>query len=255
MNYKVLPLIKSHFSIGKSIITLDEPSDKKGKPVKNSAFNILIENKLDTLILVEDNVSGLLEASQNAKKNNIKLIFGVRISINNDMELKSDENLSKKAKYVIFLKNLDGYKDLIKIWTKAATDGFYYEPTIDFKNLKKLWNEKNLKLVIPFYDSFLQKNILESHKHVPEIDFTTPAVFIEENGLPFDYILQKRAKEYAVQNNFPLQETQSIYYRSKDDFTAYLTFRCINNKTDLDKPNLEHMCSDQFSFDKWLSIK
>jgi len=38
---------------------------------------------------------------------------------------------------------------------------------------------------------------------------------------------------------------------TREDFKAYLTFRCINNRTTLNKPNLEHMCSTEFSFESW----
>src|SRR5438046_2553386 len=139
---KVLPLFKSHYSLGKSILTLEEPLDKKGAPVKNSIFNILKSNKLDTLVLVEDNVSGLLQASKVAAENKINLYFGLRIWVTDDMNEKSEESLKKQAKYIIFVKHNSGYKDIIKIWSAAAQQGFYYEPRIDFKTLKTLWNPK-----------------------------------------------------------------------------------------------------------------
>jgi hypothetical protein len=48
------------------------------------------------------------------------------------------------------------------------------------------------------------------------------------------------------------QETKSIYYKNRDDFLAYLTFRCINNRSSLEKPNIDHMCSDEFCFESWM---
>ena len=41
------------------------------------------------------------------------------------------------------------------------------------------------------------------------------------------------------------------YYKDKKDFKAYLTFRAINQRTTLGKPNFEHMGSDKFSFESW----
>ena len=43
----------------------------------------------------------------------------------------------------------------------------------------------------------------------------------------------------------------SYDFKDEKDFKSYLTFRCINNRTTLDKPNFEHMCSDKFSFESW----
>ena len=94
MDFNILPLIKSHYSINRSIITLNKPKGNLEKyPI--SAFDLVIQNKLDTLVLLEDSISGLMEASQNAKDDNIKLIFGLRISICEDINDKSDDFFKK----------------------------------------------------------------------------------------------------------------------------------------------------------------
>jgi len=247
-------MFKSHYSLGKSILTVEEPFDKKGKPVENSIFNILIQNKLDTLVLVEDNVSGLLQASKVAKENKIKFVYGLRIWVADDVSVKNEEFLKKRAKYVIFAKNSKAYKDLIKIWSFAAKDGFYYEPCIDFKTLKKLWNPSTLRLVVPFYDSYLFLNTIESHIHVPQLDFTTPTYLVEENSLPFDGYLANKVKFVANEGNSPIMRAQSIFYKTEEDFIAYLAIRCLHNRTTIEKPELDHMGSSEFNFTKWKTI-
>ena len=39
--------------------------------------------------------------------------------------------------------------------------------------------------------------------------------------------------------------------KRKKDFKAYLTFRCINKRSTLDKPELEHMTSNEFCMESW----
>lgn len=252
MSEQRLPLFKSHYSLGRSILTLDAPFNKEKKPNENSIFYLLHKHEQKTLTLVEDNVSGLLEASKNASDNNIKLIFGLRISITDDVSVKNEDSDKKQAKYIIFAKNTDGYKDLIKIWSFAANEGFYYHANIDFKNLKKLWT-KNLILSVPFYDSFLHLNSLEGRTHVPDFSFTNPVFFLENNEIPFDDILKNRVLDFCDKNSFSTLNTQSIYYYEPKDFKAYLTFRCIHargssKKSTCEKPELNHMCSDTFNF-------
>jgi DNA polymerase III alpha subunit len=249
--YNVLPLFKSHYSLGKSILTLEKPTGKENcYPI--SIFDLLIKNNLNTLTLVEDNVSGLLQASKISDENKIKLVFGLRLTVLDNMLEKNEDSLKKEAKYIIFVKNPDGYKDLIKIWSCAAKDGFYYQPRIDFKTLASLWNKKNLKLVIPFYDSFLFLNSFESHIHVPVLNFAEPTYLIENNNLPFDKYLADKVSKYTVCAKL---SAQSIFYQSDEDFIAYLAFRCIHNRTTIEKPELNHMGSDGFNFTKWLKIK
>ena len=252
-----IPLWKSHYSLGKSILNLEKPSDNLDVyPL--SIFSILKKYGLDTLTLVEENISGLLQASKYAAENKIKLIYGLRISISEDVNNHVDDFNLKQAKYIIFCKNTDGYKDLIKIWSFAAKEGFYYYPSLDWKNLKRMWTD-NLILSVPFYDSFLHLNTLESHIHVPDFSFYRPIFFTEKNGLPFDYIIQNKVNVFCETNGLDVVSAQSIYYYSPNDFEAYLTFRCIHSrgggkKTTCERPELNHMCSDEFNFLKWWNL-
>lgn len=264
---KVLGLFKSHYS--KTILTLEKPKEVKNyswglsdKPTITSTpvsiIDLALENKLSTITLVEDTISGLLQASKNCADNKIKLIFGLRLDVNNDMDCKDEDSLSRRAKYIIFAKNNNGYKNLINIWSEAAGRGFYYNPCIDFKTIKKYWSD-NMVFCVPFYDSFLHLNTLNSRKHIPEIDqFGKVTFFIEDNDLPFDHLIRNRVQSYC-ENKYETLIAQSIYYKSPSDYLAYVTFRCIHNrgsfaKVNIEKPNLDDMCSSEFNFEKWLQL-
>lgn len=259
MNYNIFPLFKSHYSIGRSVLTLDKIWDSKSEKPKpiytNSIFQLLLDNKLDTLILVENSISSLPEANQRCKDYKLNLIFGLTMVVCNDLNQKDEESIKSESKYIIFLKNTTGYKDLIKISSKACTDGFYYIPRIDFTNLKKLWS-KNLKLSVPFYDNFLHKNSLESHQCIPEFEFLDekPVFFMESHDLPIDEIISSKVKNFCSNNNFETLNTSSIFYPKKEDFLSYLTFRAINQRTSCSCPNLNGMSSDTFSFEHWMEI-
>jgi DNA polymerase-3 subunit alpha len=245
----MLPVFKSQYSLGKSILTLEKAGVSSGTG-PDSIIDICVENKVKDLFLVDDNMSGFLQAYTNAEESNLKLVFGLRLSVGPDREEKSEETRNNFCKFIIFARNAEGYKKLIKIYSDAAIKGFYYEPRSDYKTLKKLWDEDSLHLCVPFYDSFIFKNVIENHVCVPEISFTEPTFFVEDNSLPFDEVIKRKVIEYAEDKN-KLVKVQSIYYKDKSDFMPYLTFRCINKRTTLDKPQLNHMCSNQFSFQSW----
>lgn len=244
---EVLPLFKSHYSIGRSILTLEDEEKEDNQP--DSIIDIAKDNDLKEIFLVEDNMTSFLQAYTNTKKYNINLRYGLRITVTDDINDKTEESRFKNSKFVIFFKNQEGYRDLIKIFTMAAKQGFYYEPRTDFKILKSLWNDKNLLLCIPFYDSFIFNNTLRGSVCVPSIEFTKPILFTENNGLPFDFILRNKVLNFAKNTNLESLETKSIYYKNKKDFKAYLTFRCVNNRSTLNKPELQHMTSNKFSFE------
>ena len=249
----ILPLFKSHYSIGRSILTLEDEQESENYP--DSIINIAKKINLKSIYLVEDNMSSFLEAYTNCKKYNIQLKYGLRLTITDNMLQKEESTRLKSSKFVIFFKTEDGYKKLVKIYSHASKEGFYYEPRIDFNFLKNIWNQKDLLLCVPFYDSFIFNNTLKGNLCTPEINFTNPIYFLEDNHLPFDSIIEKHILNFTKENNNRTIKAKTIYYRNKSDFKSYLTFRCINARTTLNKPELEHMTSDEFSLESYLKLK
>lgn len=248
----MIPLFKSHYSLGRSILTLENKESADDYP--DSIIQIAKENDIKEIFLVEDNMSSFLEAYTNTKLSNIKLNYGLRISITESISDKSDESRQKTSKVIIFFKNKNGHEILTKLFSIAAKTGFYYEPRLDYETLNNNWSD-DLILAIPFYDSFIFNNTLRNSICIPQFNFTKPIVFIEDNDLPFDIIVKDKMEKYAKENNLELYKTKSIFYNKRKDFKTYLTFRCINNRSVLNKPELEHMSSNEFCFESYLGAK
>jgi DNA polymerase-3 subunit alpha len=194
-------------------------------------------------------MSSFLEAYTNCKNNNIKLNYGLRISVTESMGDKTEESRVKNSKLILFFKNKKGYESLTKLFSIGAKDGFYYEPRLDYITIKNNWSD-DLIIGIPFYDSFIFNNTLKNSLCIPQFDFTKPIFFIEDNDLPFDSLVKQKALSFAEKNNLKIYKVQSVFYKERKDFKAYLTFRCINNRSVLNKPNLDHMSSNEFCFEK-----
>lgn len=248
MNY--LSIFTSHYSIGKSILTLDKLSDvKENGP--DSIIDLCIKNNIKDLFLVDNCMSGFIEGYKNSIENKLNYHFGLKISINNDINEKTDESFDKTSEIIIFIKNNQGYKDLLKIYSKGATDGFYYKPRIDWKILNELWTE-NLLLVIPFYDSFIFDNTLRFCYCVPDFTKIKPIFFIEEHDLPFNDLIKEKVLNYCKENEYDWINAHSIYYNKKEDYKAYLTFRCINKRSSIERPQMEHHNLDTFCLESYL---
>ena len=236
----MIPIFTSHYSIGKSILTLDLPHEQKEGGAR-SIFSIAEDNELEEIFLVENSLTGLPQALKNSKELSIPLRFGLSLNI-----------CDQEHKVVIFAKNTQGLSRLNKIYSTA----FSGKECLSESKLKKLWSKKDLMLVVPFYDSFLFKNIMSFDGCAPDLKSLNPTFFIESNSLPFDAILKDKVQKYANSFDLPTQNVKSIYYENKEDCEALLTYKCVCSrkfgKSSLSKPNIDHFGSDEFCMESFL---
>jgi DNA polymerase III alpha subunit len=250
---KSIPLFTSTYSIGCSILTLDKPKDVLENGPK-SIISTCLENKLSELYLVEDNMSGFAAAFDVCRDNKIDLRFGLKIVICNNIEDKTPESITSEHKVIIFARNDSGFKRLLKLYSFAATTGFFNIPRIDCITLSEFWDEKDLLLVHPFYSSFLHRNSLY-FSNCQDCVFGEKVFLVENNNLPFNYLIENAIDNYGKSNPIKKINTQSIYYINKGDFPAYLTNRCLNKRSFLDAPEINHMASDEFCFEHWRKLQ
>lgn len=235
----MVPLFTSHYSIGKSILTLEHPDKhKNGGP--SSVFTIAKNNGLKNVALVENCLTGLPQALTVADELGIQLSFGLSLTI-----------CEQEHKVVIFAKNSEGCKELNGIYSEAFGGD---SSCVKGKRLQKLWSD-NLMLCIPFYDSFIFKNVMSFENCTPDLKALSPRLFIERNGLPFDDLIEGKVKNYASKNGLSTEVVKSIYSENKSDLEALQTYKCVCSrrfgKSTLSKPNLDHFGSDEFTFESW----
>ena len=242
------PVFKSTYSIGKSILTLDD-DDKEGGP--DSIFTICEENKIKSLVLVEDSMTGFVTAHNRCKEKGIDLVFGLRLTCcNNTLE---DDNSDHKI--VIFAKNDEGCRLLYKIYSYAHTG----KGKVDFAFLNNIWTN-DVELVIPFYDSFIFNNNLYLKKCIPDFSDISPTFWVERNNLPFDTLLERKVIKFSKSLQRPVRLVKSIFYKNKDDVEALQTYKILCNRNfgkaaTLSNPRLEHFGSKEFCFESYLESK
>jgi DNA polymerase III alpha subunit len=173
-----------------------------------------------------------------------KLRFGYRFSIYND-----DESDESESKIIAFADGDKGYQDLCSLYTRSCQE-----------KQKTPWNfYENLRFAIPFYDSFLHKNLITFSNCMPKLPDQL-WFFIEDNGLPFDKIIESKIKHYIKNNPAQSAKVKSIYYESKEDIEAFQTYKCICNRqpgrqASLSNPRLDHFGSDRFCIEAWKEDK
>jgi len=247
----MIPIFKSHYSIGKSILTLN-PIEKNNSSGSDSIFDILIEHDLKTLVLVDDSPTGFLQARKYCIEYGINFIFGIRLNFDCNS---IDDQESSLHKNIIFARNDSGCKLVNQIYS----DSFCSDRKVcSYEILKQHWSEEDLMLTIPFYDSFLYNNTFSFSNCIPDFTFTQPTFFIENNLLPTDLLHADIVKNYCQEFGYETELVKSIFYKNNSDIESLQAYKCICNRgfgknRTLSKPNLDKFGSHHFSFESWLS--
>jgi len=99
-------------------------------------FDRVKELGQDAVAITEHgNMGAVIKKYQLAKKAGVKLIFGFEAYICDDIRVKNKDE--KNYHLVLLAKDLEGYRNLVKLVSIANSDGFYYRPRIDKETLKK----------------------------------------------------------------------------------------------------------------------
>lgn len=248
-NQKILPIFSTQGSVGKSILTSeDEIEISNDSPT--SILAIAKKENLEEIVVIDNSFLDFVKLYKGTSKYKIKLLFGINFTICNDVKDKTDKSLFTNSKVSVLMKNSKGYTDLIKLndAINANVENFYYEPRGDWEILKKYYTE-NLEILIPSYDNFIHKNLLQNGKCIPDFGKIKPIMCYSNMELPFDEILTNGIKRYSENNKLKSIETHPIYYYNYSDFKSYMIFRTIQERSQFSKPDVEFLCSNNFCWE------
>ncbi len=231
-----IPLFKTHFSIGKSIL---RPKD---------IFDIQLEYNLKEIVVVEDSFYGFRGLNNLAQQLDIKLIFGIRLSVvqNSLSELPS--------KLIFFAKNNNGINNIKALYSKT------FENKEIVLNLSEVEDSffNDIKIAVPFYDSYIYNNLFYfglSHLELSRFDHF---YLVEDNHHPFDFFIKNQVNKITLDgSNQLVQSAKSIYYKNRDDFDAFQMYKAICNRSNgknpcHSNPNLNHFCSNEFCWQSYI---
>ena len=209
---------------------------------------------MDAVALTDSgNLYAAIEFYKECKKNNIKPILGVDFYVaartRTDKEPRID---NKRSRLVLLAKNLDGYKNLIKLVTDSHMDGFYYRPRIDKELIEKY--HEGLVAISPSFSGEVAQNLkfgnddkakewADFYKNIFKEDF-----YIEITKHPeieTHEELQDRLVEFAKKENIPIMAANDVYYLEKDDKKARTTLLSVQKSF---IPSVQNDDEGDFSF-------
>lgn len=229
----MIPLFKSQFSIGKSILSVDDIVD------------IAKAKSLEEVVCVEDSFFGFRSLKRKLSEEGIKFVFGIRLSVVQDSK---DCDL-RPSKLIFFAKNNDGIKTIRSLYTDAHTSD---SGSLSLSDYKKSFF-KDVLVSVPFYDSYIYNNIFMFGLSELSLEGIEHNYFVEENNHPFDFQIKRVLDSLGVKTT----KCKSIYYKSKEDFHAFQMHKAICSRRmgrspTFSSPNLNDFASDEFCLESYV---
>ncbi len=188
------------------------------------------------------NMYGAIEFYKLAKKAGIKPIIGVEAYVTSGSRHDKVGVSSGKRYYhlILLAKNLQGYKNLIRLVSIANLEGYYYKPRMD-KEILRTYSEGivclsaclggELSQAVLANDLDKADEIIKEHQDI----FGKENYFIEIQAHPHiehDARVRKELLTLAQKHNITAVATQDSHYPCKDDHEAHHTLLAINTQGD-----------------------
>ena len=203
------------------------------------------------------NMYGAIEFYKLAKKAGVKPIIGVEAYVSNRSRLDKDPGIDNKRYHLTLLaKNLEGYKNLIKLVTISNLEGYYYKPRMDKEILRKYSGgiiALSGCLGGELSRSLANKNQAEAEKIILEHQeiFGKENYFLEimkHSKVPGDEEVRNSIVAFGKKFNIPLVATIDSHYPCTDDNKAHDTLLSIQTNSDIKDENKFSFGEDDYSF-------
>ncbi len=237
--------VHSHYSLLDGLPKIDQLLDRAK------------EMGMDSIALTDHgNLYGAIEFYKKAKAKGIKPIIGAEIYLAFEGMRQERPGIDDKIYHLIVLaKNEQGYRNLVKLLTKAHLEGFYYKPRVDEEllsqhaqgliglsgclagKISQLILRKKLKeaasQALRYQEMFGKGNFfleLQRHEHIKE-----------------QKVVEKALVDISKETGIPLIATADSHYLQPEDAEAQDILMLINTGARSDDPERLTMKADDFS--------
>lgn len=204
------------------------------------------------------NMFGMIHFYRAARKAGIKPILGMEAYITrtsrHDRSRKQGE--TSQIDHVILLsRNLEGYKNLIRLSSIAYTEGFYYKPRIDFELLEAhsdgliglsgcLRGTVSQAALNSGYDD--AKKAADRYRSI----FGKDHYFLElqDHGLEPQKQVNEVFRQLNEDTGIPLVVSNDVHYLDKEDAEAHEVLLCLQTGSDLEDPRRFRFATKELYF-------
>lgn len=197
---------------------------------------------------------GVIEFYKEAKARGIKPLIGCEVYVAaKDANAKSHENGNTTHHLVLIAKNMEGYRNLIKVVSKGYIDGFYYKPRVDFSVLEQ-YSQGLICLSACLAGEIPQEILKGNEEQAKELIAKYCALYGKENffleiqnhGIQEQKIVNAFLIDYAQKSGIELVATNDVHYVEKTDAKYQDLLMCIQTNRKVAEEDRMAFETDEF---------
>ncbi|MBO7486697.1 MAG: DNA polymerase III subunit alpha [Spirochaetaceae bacterium] len=215
-----------------------------------------VELGMSALALTDHgNMFGSLRFEQECHKKGINPLVGCEFYVagGSRHERKGTEEGNKYYHLVLIAKNVQGYKNLCMLTSKAFTEGMYYKPRIDLELIKQ-YHEGLICLSACLAGQLPSLLLAGKTEEAEELVRTYKEIYgkdhyyieLQDHGIPEQKQVAPMLIDIAKRLDVPMVVTNDIHYCLREDAAAQDVLLCIGTKKLRKDTNRMKFQGDQF---------
>ena len=200
------------------------------------------------------NLFGLYQFQKSCDGTGVKPIFGCETYLSATDRFDKTSPLARtRYHFLLLCSDVEGYRNLSRLSTKAFLEGYYYKPRIDMELLQKHHEgliATSACIQSPICQAILEGNLPQAQKYADDFVqiFGKENFYLElmEHGIPEQRLLNNALIEMSRKSGIPLVATNDCHYLSEKAYDAHDVLLCIQMGKTLSDPNRMRFEQNEF---------
>ena len=199
------------------------------------------------------NMFGAIQFYNQARKAGVKPILGIEAYVAQGSRLDRTPGKGGSNHLVLLAASEAGYRNLIKLTSKAYLEGFYYKPRVD-KELLRQHSEGIIALSACLKGEINERIVARQEKEAEATAREYGEIFgegnffleMQDHGIPEQRLANEVLRRIARRTGQPLVVTNDCHYLRKDDAFAHDVLLCIGTQRNLSDTDRLRYASEHF---------
>jgi len=199
------------------------------------------------------NLFGAIEFYNEARRAGVKPIIGIEAYTTPGSRLDRDPQHKSSNHLVLLAKDETGYKNLIKLSSRAYLEGFYYKPRMDRELLRK--HSEGLICLSACLNGEINEKIVANREREAEalareyLDIFGEGNFyleLQDHGIEEQRLANEVLRKLSRKLGIPRVITNDCHYLREDDAFAHDVLLCVGTQKTLKDPDRLRYASQEF---------